>query len=214
MANTYSKYCPNVFVAKCQQQYEKGDFIFLETKHGKEHECIVHNFLYSRDGFYYYSITRADGFDAQERALAKAERFKGYAKNAEKRANIAYEKSREGEDFRALAEPIKVGHHSERRHRALYERVHNAFGRFVEESKNAEKQVDKASYWEQKAEEINLSMPESIDYYTLKLEHAKERHEGIKSGKYPREHSFSLTYAKKAVNEAEKNLQIAKKLWA
>ena len=29
-----------------------------------------------------------------------------------------------------------------------------------------------------------------------------------------REHSFSLTYAKKAVNEAEKNLEIAKKLWA
>ena len=29
-----------------------------------------------------------------------------------------------------------------------------------------------------------------------------------------REHSFSPTYAKQAVNEAEKNLEIAKKLWA
>jgi hypothetical protein len=28
-----------------------------------------------------------------------------------------------------------------------------------------------------------------------------------------REHSFSLTYAKKAVNEAEKNFETAKKLW-
>jgi len=34
-----------------------------------------------------------------------------------------------------------------------------------------------------------------------------------KYGKYPREHSYSLTYAKKDVNEAEKNLQLAKRLW-
>ena len=41
----------------------------------------------------------------------------------------------------------------------------------------------------------------------------EEYHEGLKSGKYPREHSYSLTYAKKAVNEAQKNFDLAKKLW-
>lgn len=34
-----------------------------------------------------------------------------------------------------------------------------------------------------------------------------------KSGKYPREHAYTLTYAKKAVNEAQKNYELAKKLW-
>ena len=56
-------------------------------------------------------------------------------------------------------------------------------------------------------------MPESVEFYEYKVEEAKEYHEGLKSGKYERSHSFSLTYAKKAVNEAEKNLQLAKKLW-
>lgn len=63
------------------------------------------------------------------------------------------------------------------------------------------------------ANDINLSMPESIDFYTYKLEKAKEYHEGVKSGKYPRDHSFTLTYAKKEVNEFEKKLQLAIKLW-
>lgn len=70
-----------------------------------------------------------------------------------------------------------------------------------------------AKYWEEKANTINLSMPESIDFYEHKLEKAKEYHEGVKSGKYPREHAYTLTYAKKAVNEAQKNYELAKKLW-
>ena len=51
------------------------------------------------------------------------------------------------------------------------------------------------------------------DFYAHKLEEAKEYHEGVKSGKYPREHSYTLTYAKKAVNEAQKNYDLAVKLW-
>lgn len=56
-------------------------------------------------------------------------------------------------------------------------------------------------------------MPESVEFYEYKLEEAKELHEGLKSGKYERTHSFSLTYAKKDVNELTKKLELAKKLW-
>lgn len=56
-------------------------------------------------------------------------------------------------------------------------------------------------------------MPESIEFYEFKLEKAKEYHEGLKNGKYEREHSFSLTYAKKGVNKIENKLLIAKRLW-
>jgi len=214
MANTYAKYAANVFVAKCEERHEKGDTILVETKYGKENECIVFNLVMrGKDGFYYYSIVRADGYNVQERAKQKAERYQQWAVSAENKSTQAWEASHEGRDFLSLAEPIKVGHHSEKRHRALIERNHNRMHRAVELSKVAEAHESKAEYWERRTNDINLSMPESIEYYEYRFEEAKERHEGLKSGKYPREHSFSLTYAKKAVNEVEKNLNLAKKLW-
>lgn len=213
--NTYAKYTANVFVAKCAEQHEKGETIILTTKYGKEHECIVFNLVArGREGEFYYSIVRADGFNAQEFARKKAERYQAWAVSAEQKSSEYWQASHEGRDFLSLGEPIKVGHHSEKRHRALIERNHNRMGKSIEESKKAEGHESKAEYWERKANDINLSMPESIEFYEYKVEECKERHEGLKSGKYERSHSYSLTYAKKAVNEAEKNLEIAKKLWS
>lgn len=116
-------------------------------------------------------------------------------------------------DFLSLGEPIKVGHHSEKRHRKMIEDSWNNMGKSVEFSDKAAEHERVAKYWEKRAETINLSMPESIDFYEHKLEQAKEFHEGVKSGKYPREHAYTLTYAKKAVNEAQKNYELALKLW-
>lgn len=212
--NTYAKYCPNVFVAKCPEKHEKGEVIPVTTKYGKENDSIVFNLVAEKDGFYYYSIVRADGFNVQERAKAKAERYSNWAASAEKRSTQYYEASNEGRDFLALGEPIKVGHHSEKRHRALIDRNWNRMGKSVAESEKAEQHEGKAEYWERKANDINLSMPESIEYFEYKVEQAKERHEGLKNGTIERSHSYSLTYAKKDLNEAEKNLKTAKKLWA
>jgi len=211
--NTYSKYAPNVFLAKCTEKHERGEIIPVTTKYGKENESEVFNLIYERDGFYFYSIIRADGFNIQERAKAKAEKYSTWANAAEKKSNQYYEASNEGKDFLVLAEPIKVGHHSEKRHRALIERNWNRMGKSVEYSNKASEHENKADYWAKRENDINLSMPESIEFYTHKLEKAKEYHEGLKSGKYPREHSYSMPYAKKDVNEAEKNLQLAKRLW-
>jgi len=57
-------------------------------------------------------------------------------------------------------------------------------------------------------------MPESVEFYEYELEKAKMKHEGLKNGTIERSHSFSLTYAKKEVNEFEKKLTTAKKLWS
>ena len=211
--NTYAKYCPNVFVAKCTEQHEKGDIITVTTKYGKEHECIVFNLQLVKDGFYYYSIIRADGYNVQEHARAKAERLQQWANNAEKRSNSYYEASQEGKDFLSLGEPIKVGHHSEGRHRALIERNWNRMGKSVEESRKSEAYESRAEYWEARNNIINLSMPESVEYYEFMIEKCKAIHEGYKNGTLKREHSFSLTYAKNQLNEMEKNLETAKKLW-
>lgn len=211
--NTYVKYAPNVFVAKCEEQYEKGEVIEVTTKYGKENECIVFNLVGKKDGFYYYSIVRADGFNVQEWAKAKAERRREWASSAERKSTEYLERSNKDSEFLSLGEPIKVGHHSEKRHRRIIEEVHSDMGKCVEYSNKAEEHESKAEYWARRANTINLSMPESIEYYEHKLEVAKERHEGLKSGKYPREHAYSLTYAKKDVNEAQKNFDLAKKLW-
>jgi len=212
--NTYSKYTANVFVAKCPDQHEKGEAILVTTKYGKENECIVFN-LVNRDkeGNFYYSIVRADGFNMQEYAKAKAERYQSWANAREKKSNEYYEASQEGKDFLVLAEPIKIGHHSEKRHRALIERNWNRMSKSVENTKIAEQHESKADYWTSRANLINLSMPESIEYYEYKLEEAKMHHEGLKDGTIERSHSFSLTYAKKEVNKFQDLLNDAKKLW-
>lgn len=69
--NTYYKFAPNVFLAKCDEKHEKGEEITVTTKYGKENESIVFNLIFERDGFYYYSIVRADGFNVQEWANMK-----------------------------------------------------------------------------------------------------------------------------------------------
>jgi len=212
--NTYAKYTANVWVAKCEETHEKGEVIQVETRHGKENDCIVFNLVArGKDGCFYYSIVRADGFNAQEFAKKKAERYQNWAVSAENKSNQLWEASNEGRDFLSLGEPIKIGHHSEKRHRALIERNHNRMSKAVEVGKKVEQHESKADYWTRKANDINLSMPESVEYYEYKVEEAKMKHEFYKANPDKREHSFSLTYAKKAVNEAEKNLATAKKLW-
>ena len=212
--NTYAKYCPNVFVAKCTEQHEKGSTIMVTTKYGKENESIVFNLVAQKDGYYYYSIVRADGFNVQEHAARKAERLQNAQANAEKKSNQYYEASQEGKDFLSLGEPIKIGHHSEKRHRALIDRNWNRMGKCVEFSDKAKEYQNRSEYWESKTATINLSMPECLDYYEFKIEQAKEKHEGLKNGTIERSHSFSLTYSKKELNELEKKLVIAKKLWS
>lgn len=211
--NTYSKYVPNVFLAKCTEKHEKGSMIPVTTQYGKENDSIVFNLIYEKDGFYYYSIVRADGFNCQERAKKKAEKYNNWAASAETKSDAYYVASNKDRDFLSLGEPIKVGHHSERRHRRIIEQANNNMRKCVEMSDKAEAHENKADYWEKKANDINLSIPECIDFYAYKLEKAKEYHLGVKSGKYPKEHSFTLTYAKKEVNELEKKLQLAIKLW-
>lgn len=211
--NTYYKFCPNVFLAKCDEKHEKGEIIPVTTRYGQENDSIVFNLIFERDGFYYYSIVRADGFNVQEWARRRAERRKMWAVSAAKKSNEYFEKSQKDADFLSLGEPIKVGHHSERRHRKMIDEAWNNTGKAVQFSDKAEQHLSKAEYWESRADVINLSMPESVEYYEHKLETAQEYHKGLKSGKYPREHSYSLTYAKKAVNEAQKNYDLAKKLW-
>jgi hypothetical protein len=212
--NTYQKFAPNVFLAKCTEEHQKGDVIPVTTRHGKENDSIIFNLIGKKEGFFFYSIVRADGYNLQERAKAKVERFSKWSESANAKSEEHYNRSKKDSDFLSLGEPIKVGHHSEKRHMKIIQKAQNNATKMVEFWDKAKAQAEKAAYWESRANEINLSIPESVEYYEHKLEEAKDRHSGLKSGKYEREHSFSLTYAKKALNEAEKRFEFATKLWA
>lgn len=212
--NTYAKYCPNVFLAKCTEPHEKGELITLTTKYGKENECIIFNLIEEKAGFYYYSFIREDGFTSQEWAKRKAERLQNASNNANKKSNQYWEASNEGKGIIPFGQPILIGHHSEKGHRALIQRNHNRMDKAVEFSKQSEEYERRAEYWESKANIIDLSMPESLDFYEFLLEKAKLKHEGLKNGTIERRHSYSLTYAKKELNEAEKKVETAKKLWS
>lgn len=211
--NSSVKYAPNVFLAKCAESHLRGEIIPVTTKHGKDNDSVIHNLILEKNGFFYYSITRADGCNLQERAKNKAGKYGDWAESAENKSTEYWERSNKDADFLRLGEPIKVGHHSERRHRKIIEQANTNMGKCVELSNKAKEHEDKADYWAKRANDINLSIPESLEYYEFKLEAAKEHHEGLKSGKYPRSHSYSLTYAKKEVNDLENKVAIAKKLW-
>jgi hypothetical protein len=211
--NTYSKFCPNVFLAKCTEPHEKGDIIPVETKYGKENDSIVFNLIYERDGFFYYSIVREDGFNVQEWAKRKAEKYQQWANSAESQSAASHKRSHDLVKDIPMGQPILVGHHSEKRHRRTLDLSWDALGKAVALSNKAGEHESRADYWNGRADTINLSMPESLEFFEHQLEQAKAKHEGLKNGTIERSHSFSLTYAKKDVNELEKKLALAKRLW-
>ncbi len=212
--NKFFKYCPNVWMAECEEQYKKGDIITLETKYGKEVECEVYNFLgylgTKENPHYCYSIVRTD---EKSYAQKKAEKYGNASINSQSKSNDYYKKSNTHRDFLILGEPIKVGHHSEKRHMKIVEDSWNNLGKSIEMAEKAKEQARKAEYWEMKAGEITLSMPESIQFFSVKLEQAEELHRQYKSKERKQEHSYSMTYAKKDVNELKKKVEIAQKLW-
>lgn len=208
--NKFKKYCPNVWVAECEEEYEKGDIIYLETQYGKEVECEVYNLVAKSNDKYYYSIVRTD---EQTYAQRKAERYSNSARNHANKSEQYRLAANEGREFLIMGEPIKVGHHSEKKHRALLERNRNRMERSMEYYEKEQAAERRAEYWAEKAEQITLAMPESLEYFKDKLENAIAYHAGLKNGTIEKEHSYSLTYAKKDVNELKKKVEIAEVLW-
>ena len=208
--NKFRKFCPNVYVAECDAEHGKGDIIDVETQYGKDVSCKVHNLVKAGNGVYFYSITRIEDQSYAER---KSARYHASATSHTKKSDDYYEASKEGREFLALGEPIKVGHHSEHRHRALIERNRRRMDKCMEYADKAKTADEKAEYWEGKAGEITLAMPESLRYYKSELEKAVEVHKQLKNGTKEREHAYSLTYAAKNVKELKKKVEIATLLW-
>ncbi|MFC0925961.1 DUF3560 domain-containing protein [Pasteurella multocida] len=211
--NTYAKFAPTVFVAKCAEKYNKGDITTITNRYGNEAEIEIHNLVKEQNGFFFYSFVRTDGLDSQERVKRKVERYRKAESSANERSLNWVEKSKEGDSFLSLGEPIKVGHHSEKKHRALIARNARRMDRAVEEMDNAKRFKEKADALERHADKIDLSMPASLEFFSNELEKAKAKHQDLKGNPEKREHPCSLTYARKAVNDLEKKVKLAQVLW-
>ena len=81
---------------------------------------------------------------------ARADRFGTYATNAERRSNQAYQRSHDLTSGIPMGQPILVGHHSEKRHRATLAKAHAAMDKTVKESR-------RSKYWEDRAASVILA---------------------------------------------------------
>lgn len=163
--NTYAKFAPTVFVAKCTEKYKKGDITTITNKCGNEAEIEIHNLVKEQNGFFFYSFVRTDGLDTRERIKRKVERYRKAESSANERSYNWVEKSKEGDSFLSLGEPIKVGHHSEKKHRALIARNARRMDKSVEEMGNAERFKEKAESFERRMDKIDLSIPASLEFF-------------------------------------------------
>ena len=68
--NSYVKYAPNVFIARCDKTYLKCETVYVSTKYGKENACIVFNLIGEKDGVKHY-VTEI--FEDTLQMLSKAE---------------------------------------------------------------------------------------------------------------------------------------------
>lgn len=80
----------------------------------------------------------------EERRAAKVERFQGFADNAQRRANAASRSARAATEGIPLGQPILVGHHSERGHRAALRKQNRRYERARDEQ-------DRADHWNHRA---------------------------------------------------------------
>lgn len=114
----------------------------------------------------------------------------------------------------SLGEPIKIGHHSEKRHCNLIERNARRMDNAVAEMNKAASYESRIAYWEKMAGKIDLSMPESLEYFKFELDKAKTKYKELKDNPEKREHGYSLTYAKKQLMNLRKKVKLAELLWA
>lgn len=211
--NRYFKYCRNVWVVETTKTYSRGDIIEVTTKREKINEHYVHNLVAQKNGLNYYSITRVDGTNTQTVAERKANKYLGWADSARVKAEEYHHKSNKDHNFLVLAEPIKIGHHSEKRHRKAIDNANRNTEKSVEMDNKMNLHLDKAEYWKGRTNDINLSMPESIEYFDAMLNEAKKHHLFLKENPEKREHSMSLQYAKKKVQDLAKKHELSVKLW-
>ena len=117
--------------------------------------------------------------DYEQRKQYRIDRYKERADRAESNSAAAYQRSRNLLDPIPLGQPILVGHHSEKGHRATLKRADNAMRRASEESSKAKHYQRKADAAESNRA-ISSDNPDAIALLRSKLDGLEARREQIK----------------------------------
>ena len=96
--------------------------------------------VYAEDKLREFGITEIEDDDQPDDVEARVDRFSGYAENAERSAESASNYAHGLVEGIPAGQPILVGHHSERGHRATLKRHDAAMRRALSES-------ERAAYW-------------------------------------------------------------------
>ncbi|SDY88980.1 DUF3560 domain-containing protein [Thermoactinomyces sp. DSM 45892] len=113
----------------------------------------------------------------------KEQRIERYERLAEKHQELsnAYCNSHSIQTLRGMAgEPIKVGHHSEGRHRRLVERGHNDMRKSIDHSKTSEYYIRKAEA-ARNNKAIYSDDEDAIEKLSMRIEELVEIHETMKT---------------------------------
>jgi len=97
----------------------------------------------------------------QSRAIDRAERFEARSETAEKRSEIAFGTAHKIGSFIPMGQPILVGHHSERGHRADLNRIDNAMRKGIQEGEKSEYYASRAETAQRTADGEKFK---SVDY--------------------------------------------------
>lgn len=106
-------------------------------------------------------------------AAERADRLEARAQKHDAKATAAYERSNAAVEHIPLGQPILVGHHSERMHRAALKRSHAAMNESVRESKTAERLHREAQF--SRRHQRYAETPEAMTRRAERLE-AQYRH--------------------------------------
>ena len=139
--------------------------------------------------------TRSARMTYRERRLARAEKLRGWAEKREQRAEAAYERASELGQQIPFGQPIIVGHHSEKGHRAHIKQIDSAMRQSCESSAMAQRMEESAEQIERQAKHaIYSDDPDAIERLTAKLAKLEAQRESMKAANatYRAEHKAEL----------------------
>ena len=212
----FKKYTAGVYCLASETRHERGDEVCVPTRRGKEVEVTIWKHLFSKNGVHYYSYTRNDGINSSERLQTKAEKHRERAEKASTRSDQFQEKANEHKDFLSLAEPIKVGHHSEKRHRRIIEQAQNNASKCIAEMKKASELLDRAEGAEAASEKIFIDTPDCLPRLREKLNKLVAFQEDAKARRKAGEDVPHFVTANNGANirRVKKQLETAERLWS
>ena len=86
-------------------------------------------------------------------------------------------------------------------------------GKSVSESEKAQEYKRRSEFWEERANKIDLSMPDCLEFFEFELEKAILNHKFLLENPDKRPHSMSLQYSNKSVKDLKEKVFLAVKLW-